>query len=257
MGDAMKVVLLAGGFGTRLSEYTGLVPKPMLPIGGRPILWHIMRTYARHGHRDFLVALGYKSEVVKEYFLHYRSLNSDFTIDLATGAITPHSQDDTDWRVSLIDTGEQTMTGGRLRRLREYIGSETFMLTYGDGVANIDISRLVDFHRRHVRMVTVSAVRPKARFGELELDGDTVTRFEEKPQLHEGWINGGFFVIEPGFLDFIDDDSVMLEREPMERAAREGQLMSYRHDGFWQCMDTKRDLEGLEQMWARGDAPWK
>ena len=253
----MKVILLAGGFGTRLSEYTNVTPKPMLPIGGKPILWHIMRTYARFGHKDFYVALGYKAEVIKEYFLNYRALNSDFTVDLATGAVTPHQLDATDWRVSLVHTGDETMTGGRVKRMQAFIGNETCMVTYGDGVADIDINALLAFHRQHGKLVTVSAVHPTARFGELDLEGDRVARFQEKPQLHEGWINGGFFVIEPAFFDFIAGDHVMLEREPMERAAREGQLMSYRHSGFWHCMDTKRDHDVLEAMWTDGRAPWK
>jgi len=253
----MKVILLAGGFGTRLSEYTNVTPKPMLPIGGKPILWHIMRTYARFGHKDFYVALGYKAEVIKEYFLNYRALNSDFSVDLATGAVTPHQLDATDWRVSLVHTGDETMTGGRVKRMQAFVGNETCMVTYGDGVADIDLDALLAFHRRHGKLVTVSAVHPTARFGELDLDGDRVARFQEKPQLHEGWINGGFFVIEPAFFDFIAGDHVMLEREPMERAAREGQLMSYRHSGFWHCMDTKRDHDVLEAMWSEGRAPWK
>ncbi len=253
----MKVVLLAGGFGTRLSEYTSVIPKPMVPIGGKPILWHIMQRYAQFGHKDFYLALGYKAEVVKEYFLNYRALNSNFSVDLATGVVTPHQVDSTDWRVALIHTGDETMTGGRVRRMQSFIGNETFMLTYGDGVADVNVDALLAFHRRHGKMVTVSAVRPTARFGELDLDGDRVVRFQEKPQLHEGWINGGFFVVEPAFFDLIGGDHTMLEREPMERAARDGQLMSYRHEGFWHCMDTKRDHEVLESMWAAGHAPWK
>ena len=253
----MKIILLAGGFGTRLSDYTDVMPKPMVPIGGRPILWHIMQRYARFGHKDFFVALGYKPEVIKEYFLNYRALNADVHVDLGTGSVTPYQTEATDWRVSLINTGERTMTGGRVKRLQSFIGHETCMLTYGDGVADIDLDALLAFHRGHGKLVTVSAVRPSARFGELDLDGDRVARFQEKPQLHEGWVNGGFFVVEPDFFDFIAGDHVMLEREPMERAAREDQLMSYRHGGFWQCMDTKRDHGVLEALWADGSAPWK
>lgn len=252
----MKVILLAGGFGTRLSEYTDVLPKPMVPIGGKPILWHIMRTYARYGHKDFFIALGYKPEVIKEYFLNYRALNADFTIDLGTGAVTPHQADEVDWRVTLVDTGPQTLTGGRVKRMQPFIGNETCLLTYGDGVANVDLKALLDFHRSHGKLVTVTAVRPAARFGELELAGEAVTRFAEKPQLHEGWINGGFFVIEPGFFDLIAGDATMLEREPLELAARQGQLMAYRHADFWHCMDTKRDRELLESMWSKGNAPW-
>jgi len=251
----MKVIILAGGFGTRLSEYTESMPKPMVPVGGKPILWHIMKTYAYFGNKDFYVALGYKAEVIKEYFLQYRTLNADFTVDLGTGCVTSHQLDEVDWKVTLVDTGLHTMTGGRVKRLRSYIGDETCMLTYGDGVADINMDDLLGFHRSHGKMVTVTAVRPVARFGELELDGNQVIQFQEKPQLQEGWINGGFFVIEPGFFDLIDGDETMLEREPLEKAANAGELMSYRHGGFWHCMDAKRDHELLESLWDQG-APW-
>jgi glucose-1-phosphate cytidylyltransferase len=251
----MKVILLAGGYGTRMSEYTDVIPKPMVSIGGKPILWHIMQSYARFNHKDFYVALGYKAEVVKEYFHHYRALNADFTVDLGSGAITPHQLDEVDWRVTLLNTGIDSMTGGRVKRMQTYIGNETCMLTYGDGVANIDLDELLAFHRSHGKMVTVSAVRPAARFGELELDEAKVISFKEKPQLAEGWVNGGYFVIEPAFFDLIDDDKTLLEREPLERAAQAGELMAYRHNGFWHCMDTKRDHELLESKWAEG-APW-
>lgn len=251
----MKTILLAGGYGARLSEYTDLVPKPMVPIGGKPILWHIMRSYARYGHKDFYVALGYKAEVIKEYFLNYRALKADFTIDLASGKLTPHQVDPTDWRVTLVDTGDKTMTGGRVKRMKSFIGQETCMLTYGDGVANIDLDALLAFHRRHGKLVTMSAVRPAARFGELEMDGPRVTSFKEKPQLHAGWINGGYFVIQPAFFDWIAGDATMLEREPLEKATEAGELMAYPHDGFWHCMDTKRDHDLLEALWANG-APW-
>ena len=253
----MKSIILAGGFGTRLSEYTASIPKPMVTIGGKPILWHIMRTYAHFSHREFFVALGYKAEVVKEYFLHYRSLNSNFTVDLGSGRVTPHQCDPVDWRVTLVDTGANTMTGGRVKRMQPFIGNETCMLTYGDGVADMDIEALVAFHKNHGKMVTVTAVHPGARFGELRMDGDTVTAFQEKPQLGQGWINGGYFVIEPAFFDLIEGDTTMLEREPLERAASMGQFRAYRHDGFWQCIDTKRDHELLETLWAKGNAPWK
>ena len=251
----MKVILLAGGFGTRLSEYTDVIPKPMVPVGGKPILWHIMETYGHFGHKDFYVALGYKSEVVKEYFLNYRALNSDFTVDLKSGEVNSYHSDLADWRVTLVNTGESSMTGGRVKRMREYIGNETFLLTYGDGVANIDINALVKFHKAQGKMITVSAVRPAARFGELDLADNLVVSFKEKPQLHQGWINGGYFVVEPEFFNLIDDDSTMLEREPLERAANAGELAAYRHDGFWQCMDTKRDHDLLESLWSKG-APW-
>lgn len=252
----MKVIILAGGFGTRISEYTETIPKPMVPIGGRPILWHIMKTYASQGHKDFMVALGYKSHVIKEYFLNYRALNSDFTVNLADGTLIPHQKDDVDWSVSLFDTGEQTMTGGRVKRLQEYIGNERCMLTYGDGLADIDLNALEAFHIQHGKMVTVSSVRPAARFGELDLNEDRVVSFQEKPQLQNGWINGGFFVIEPAFFELIDGDATMLEREPLERAASAGELMAYRHEGFWHCMDTKRDNDLLQAMWSKKAAPW-
>lgn len=252
----MKVILLAGGFGTRLSEYTDVIPKPMVPVGGKPILWHIMQTYAFYGHKDFYVALGYKAEVIKEYFLNYRALNSDFTVDLHNGAVVPHQVDSVDWKVTLVHTGDVSMTGGRVKRMKQFVGDEPCMLTYGDGVSDINIAELLDFHRSHGKMVTVTAVHPAARFGELELDGDRVVSFQEKPQLQDGWINGGFFVFEPEFFDFIDGDQTMLEREPLEKAAKAGELMSYRHGGFWHCMDTKRDHELLESLWAKG-APWR
>jgi glucose-1-phosphate cytidylyltransferase len=251
----MKVILLAGGFGTRLSEYTDLIPKPMVSVGGKPILWHIMNIYARFGHKDFYVALGYKSEIIKDYFLNYRALNSDFSVDLATGEVTPHQVDPIDWRVTLVNTGNTSMTGGRVKRMRSFIGNETCMLTYGDGVADIDLDKLLSFHRSHGKMITVSAVRPAARFGELEIIDSRVSSFQEKPQMHDGWINGGYFIVEPSFFDFIEGDETLLEREPMEVAAKAGELMAYRHEGFWQCMDTKRDHDYLELMWSRG-APW-
>ena len=251
----MKVILLAGGFGTRLSEYTNMIPKPMVPIGGRPILWHLMKTYAHYGHKDFYVALGYKAEVVKEYFLNYRALNSDFTINLKSGDISPHQLDDIDWQVTLVNTGEHSMTGGRVKRMQSFIGNETFLLTYGDGLANINLDDLIAFHRSHGKMVTVSAVRPTARFGELEINNMQVSSFQEKPQLHDGWINGGYFVVEPEFFEFIAGDEVVLERGPLEAATKAGELMAYKHDGFWHCMDTKRDHELLESLWIKG-APW-
>lgn len=251
----MKVILLAGGFGTRLAEYTNVIPKPMVSVGGKPILWHIMQTYAQYGHKDFYVALGYKAEVVKEYFLNYRALNSDFTINLADGRVEPHHLDPVDWRVTLVNTGAASMTGGRVKRLQSFIGNETCMLTYGDGLADIDLDGLLEFHRSHGKMVTVSAVRPAARFGELEMNGSQVVSFKEKPQLHEGWINGGYFVVEPEFFDLIPGDSSLLERDPLESACAMGEFMAYRHEGFWQCMDTKRDHELLESLWANG-APW-
>lgn len=251
----MKVVLLAGGLGSRLSEFTQIIPKPMIPVGGKPILWHVMNTYAKYGHTDFFVALGYKAEVIKDYFLNYRALNSDFTISLKTGEIVAHQMEKTDWSVTLVNTGESSMTGGRLKRMRKFVGDETFLLTYGDGLSDVNLDSLLSFHKKNGKMITMTAVRPSARFGELELDGDKVKHFEEKPQMHDGWINGGFFVIEPSFFDLIEGDSTLLEREPLELAAKAGELMAYKHDGFWQCMDTKRDHQLLESLWEAG-APW-
>jgi glucose-1-phosphate cytidylyltransferase len=229
----------------------------MVTVGGKPILWHIMNTYAKFEHKDFYVALGYKAEVIKEYFLNYRTLNSDFTVDLTNGDIIAHQQDAVDWKVSLIDTGLNSMTGGRVKRMQNFIGDETFLLTYGDGVADIDLDALVKFHKSHGKMVTVSAVRPGARFGELDINNNVVTSFKEKPQTTEGWINGGYFVIEPEFFDLIEGDSTILEKSPLERVAQMGELMSYQHNGFWQCMDTKRDRDSLEDLWETDSAPWK
>ena len=252
----MKVIILAGGFGTRLSEYTESIPKPMVGIGGHPILWHIMNRYAAFGHKDFYLALGYKAQMVKEFFLNYRALNTDFTVDLETGNLTSYLADSVDWRVTLVDTGLDSMTGGRVKRMQSFIGSEPFMLTYGDGVANIDLDALLAFHQQHGKMVTVTAVHPGARFGELQIEGEQVSSFREKPQMGQGWINGGFFVLQPEFFELIANDSMILEREPLEQAAHMGQLMAYRHDGFWQCMDTKRDLDVLQNLWNSGAAPW-
>lgn len=253
----MKVIILAGGFGTRLSEHTEVIPKPMVTVGGRPILWHIMKTYAHFGHKDFHLALGYKAEVIKEYFLNYRSLNADFTVNLLSGEVEPLEVEDIDWRVTLVDTGPESMTGGRVKRMQSYIGNETFMLTYGDGVADIDIDALLKFHKRHGKMVTVSAVHPGARFGELEIQKQQVISFKEKPQLTKGWINGGYFICEPEFFDFIIGDQTILEHDPLEKVAAIGELMAYHHDGYWQCMDTKRDRDNLEELWKSNKAPWK
>ncbi|HZS38696.1 MAG TPA: glucose-1-phosphate cytidylyltransferase [Polyangia bacterium] len=252
----MKVVILAGGFGTRLSEETEIKPKPMVEIGGRPILWHIMKGYARHGFNEFVIALGYKGESIKEYFLNYPDHNSDLTVQTATGHVSRRKTPPEDWIVHLQDTGLETITGGRVKRLAPFL-TETFMLTYGDGVADVDLPKLLAFHRAHGKLATLTAVRPPARFGALELDGDRVTRFHEKPQAGEGWINGGFFVMEPGVLEYIDGDAIHLEREPLERLAQDGQLMVHRHAGFWQPMDTLRDVRQLNAMWSAGKAPWK
>jgi glucose-1-phosphate cytidylyltransferase len=252
----VKVVILAGGLGTRLSEETALKPKPMVEIGGRPMLWHIMQHYAAHGFKEFVVALGYKAEVVRSYFLHYHHVGRNFSINLGDGSTRMHGGGEDDWLVHLIYTGAETQTGGRIRRLREWVGDAPFMLTYGDGVSDIDLPALVEFHRAHGRLATVTSVRPPSRFGGLELDGDAVVRFQEKPQIGEGWINGGFFVLQPEVLDYIDGDATLWEREPMERLAAEGELRAYRHEGFWQPMDTLRDVRYLESLWTAGAAPW-
>jgi glucose-1-phosphate cytidylyltransferase len=229
----------------------------MIKIGEKPLVWHIMKRYADFGHKNFYLALGYKAEVVKEYFLNYRALNSDLDIDLGSGLVTPHQIDNIDWKVTLINTGEKSMTGGRVKRMQNIIGNETFMLTYGDGLANIDIDKLLEFHRSHGKMITVTAVRPIARFGELKVnENNSVTDFREKPQMNGGWVNGGYFVIEPSFFDLIEGDSTLLEHEPLEKAVSAGELMAYRHEGFWHPMDTKRDLQNLELLWIN-EAPWK
>ena len=251
----MKIVILAGGLGTRISELTKVIPKPMIKVVGKPIIHRIIDHFLLYGYKEFYIALGYKAEVIKEYFLNYRAFNSDFTIDMKSGAINSHHVDTPDWRVTLVNTGDKSMTGGRVKRMQPFIGNETCLLTYGDGVANIDLNALLAFHRSHGKMVTVSAVRPVARFGELHLKNDTVVNFREKPQLDDGWINGGFFVLEPEFFDLIDDDTTLLEREPLEIAAKKSELKAYRHEGFWHCMDTKRDHEMLEALWSKG-APW-
>ena len=253
----MKTVILCGGLGTRLAEETQLKPKPMVEIGGRPILWHIMKIYERYGLTDFVLAIGYKGEVIKDYFLNYHALQSDLTIDLKAGRVTYSNPTAEDWKVTLVDTGSVTQTGGRLLRLKSLLQSEsTFMLTYGDGVADIDLDSLLAFHRSHGRLATVTAVRPPVRFGDLQIENRRVTRFEEKPQAGEGWINGGFFVFEPGVIDFIDDDATILERTPLETLANDGQLMAYTHGGYWHSMDTVRDRIALEDAWKSGEAPW-
>jgi glucose-1-phosphate cytidylyltransferase len=253
----MKVIILAGGLGTRLSEETTTRPKPMVEIGGRPMLWHIMSIYAKHGFTDFLVACGYKGEVIKEYFRNFHIHSSDLVIKLKDGSTQVLNSDAPDWRVGLIDTGLNTLTGGRLRRLRGAVEGKRFMVTYGDGVGDIDLTELLAFHVHHQKLATVTAVSPVARFGSLQLDGKRVSKFAEKPQTGEGWINGGFFVFEPKVLDYIANDETTLEGEPLERLAAEGQLMAYEHHGFWHPMDTLRDKQYLEALWSTGSAPWK
>ncbi len=254
----MKVGILAGGHGTRLAEETEIKPKPMVEIGGRPILWHIMMHYSCYGHNEFVIALGYKGEVIKRYMVDYCSLNSNLTINLKAGRVDLHDTDGIqDWTVELIDTGLHTMTGGRIKRLQPYMGDKTFMLTWGDGVSTVDLARLLAFHRHHGRLITMTAVRPPARYGHMEFDGDRIREFTEKPQTAEGWINGAFFVVEPQVFDYIDGDDTQFEKGPLERLAAEGELMAYKHDGFWQCMDTRRDKFVLEKLWDSGEAPWK
>lgn len=253
----MKAVILAGGLGTRLAEETDAKPKPMVEIGGRPILWHIMKHYAHYGFKEFFIALGYKGEVIKRYFLDYHTLTGDMTINLSKGNVEVQNKGGEDWVVHLIDTGLQTLTGGRIKRLEPWLRGETFMVTYGDGVGDVDLHNLLDFHRSYGRLATVTAVRPPARFGGLIFDGDLVAEFSEKPQIGEGWINGGFLVFEPGVFSYLKGDETSLEGDTLEQLAAEGQLVAYRHDRFWQCMDTLRDVRLLESLWQRGKPPWK
>lgn len=252
-----KVVVLAGGMGTRLAEETEIKPKPMVEIGGRPILWHIFKHYAHFGHPEFLVALGYKSEVIKRYVLDYLDLDGSLTLSLKERSVQWHGSHLENWTIHLIETGMRTMTGGRLKRMGRLLKDHPFMMTYGDGVANIDLDKLLQFHHSHGRLATLTAVRPPARYGRLEFDGDCVSCFAEKPQAGEGWVNGGFYVLEPGVIDYIEGDDTVWEREPLERLAQDGQLMAYRHDSFWQCMDTLREKRLLEELWQSGKAPWK
>ena len=253
----MKVVILAGGMGTRLAEETDIIPKPMVEIGGKPILWHIMKHYAYFGFNEFIIALGYKQELIKDFFMKYHYLSNSFTVNTKSGEITEHSKMKDEWIVHLVDTGLETITGGRIKRLAKWLADETFMMTYGDGVSNVNLKDLLRFHRSHGKLATVTAVRPPARFGGLLFEADRVTEFTEKPQIGEGWINGGFFVLEPGVLDYIEGDATHWEREPLERLAKEGQLMAYHHDSFWQCVDTLRDLRLLHKLWDEGKATWK
>lgn len=253
----MKTVILAGGLGSRLAEETEIIPKPMIEIGGRPIIWHIMKSYAHYGFKEFVVALGYKGEAIKRYFFDYYSLGGNISINFSDGKVDVNNRECEDWNLHLIDTGQGTMTGGRVKRLAEIIGGGTFMVTYGDGVSNVNINELLKFHRSHGKMATVTAVHPPARFGELLINDDTTAGFSEKPQTHDGWISGGFMVFEPKVFDYLDGDDSVLEIAALERLGREGQLAAYRHGGFWQCMDTLRDKRQLEAAWQSDDPPWK
>lgn len=253
----MKVGILAGGVGTRLVEETEIKPKPMVEIGGRPILWHIMMHYSHYGFNEFVIALGYRGEYIKKYMVDYCSLCTNLSVDFKNGSFRAHGTGKPDWKVDLIDTGQDTLTGGRIKRLAPYLGEGTFMLTWGDGVSDVDLHELLKFHRSHGKLATLTAVRPPARFGQLDLDGDHIREFAEKSQLKEGWINGAFFVLEPGVMDYIEGDMTQWEREPLERLAADGQLMAYKHTSFWQCMDTLRDKRLLESLWQQGNAPWK
>ncbi len=255
--NKMKVAILAGGYGSRLAEETEIRPKPMVEIGEYPILWHIMRQYEHYGFNDFVVALGYKGEYIKKYFAEYCALSGDMMVDFKTRHVSSNGNGERDWKVSLVETGLRTNTGGRIKRLKPYIGDSTFMLTWGDGVSDINLHKLLEFHRAHGKLATLTAVRPPARYGHLDLDGSRIIRFSEKPQASEGWINGAFFVLEPKIFDYIAGDDTQFEKEPLEELARAGQLMAYQHDSFWQCMDTLREKHILQNLWESGRAPWK
>ena len=255
---ALKTVILAGGFGSRISEESHLKPKPMIEIGGKPILWHIMKHYSTHGFHEFVICCGYRQHVIKEYFADYFLHNSDVTFDLRSGnAVNVVHSGAEPWRVAVVDTGIETMTGGRVRRIRPYVGNEAFMLTYGDGVADVDVASLVEFHKSHGKIATLSVVKPEGRFGILDMEGASIKSFREKSEDDVSYINGGFMVFKPEIFGYLDDDATVLERAPLERLAADGQLMAYRHDGFWQCMDTQRDREKLQNLWKAGNAPWK
>jgi glucose-1-phosphate cytidylyltransferase len=253
----MKVLLLAGGFGTRLSEETDIRPKPMADIGGKPIIWHIMKGYSHYGFNEFVVLLGYKGYYIKEYFGNYFLHQSDVTIDLSTNGIEVHNNTSEPWKVTLLETGLDTMTGGRIKRAKNFIGNEPFLLTYGDGVSDVDLKELISFHKKHGKLITMTAVQPEGRFGALETDGSRVESFLEKPKGDGSWINGGFFVCQPEVLDYIKDDNTVFEQEPLQQLAKDGQLFNYRHEGFWKCMDTLRDKKVLNEMWHEGHAKWK
>ena len=253
----MKVVILAGGFGSRISEYTESIPKPMIMIGGKPIIWHIMNYYASFGHNDFYIALGYKAYKIKEFFLNYTSLNSDFTVNLSTGEAVPIQKKTLDWKVTLVDTGLNSMTGGRIKKLKKYLVDDNFLLTYGDGLSDVNINNLIEFHKKNNKLITVTAVHPIARFGELDINSKgNVLNFKEKPQTFNGWINGGYFVVKREFIDLIDNDQTILEKDPLEKAVQMKQLSAFKHEGFWQCMDTKRDKDKLEEIYKSKFVPW-
>lgn len=254
----MKTVLLAGGFGTRISEESQFKPKPMIEIGGMPILWHIMKAYSHFGFHEFIICAGYKQEVIKEWFANYFIHHSDITFDFTDGnRVIVHNEHSEPWKVTVVDTGLNTLTGGRIKRIKDYIDNDTFLMTYGDGVCNVDISRLISQHRKEKKLATLTAVLPEGRFGVMDIDGSQIRSFREKSKMDMGWINGGFMVLEPGVIDYIEGDSIMFEREPLEQLAKDGQLMCYKHNGFWQCMDTLRDKQKLEELWDSGHAPWK
>ncbi len=253
----MNVVILAGGLGTRLAEETEIKPKPMVEVGEHPIVWHIMKSYAHYGFTDFFLALGYKGEIIKRYFLDHYSLGGSLRVNLASGSVEDLEKDTEDWIVQLMDTGQKTQTGGRIKRLESYLNRETFMATYGDGVCDVNLRSVLDFHKSHGKIATITAVRPPSRFGGLVFEGDLVREFSEKPQIGEGWINGGFMVLEPGVFEYLEGDGSVLEVDGLERLAEAGQLAAYRHEGFWQCMDTLREKKILENLWQSGKAPWK
>ena len=253
----MKTIILAGGLGTRLAEQTDVRPKPMVEIGGKPILWHIMKIYAQHGYKEFITALGYKSEVIKSYFAEFYRLQNDLTVHTGNGTIDIHERNTDDWIINLIETGKFTNTGGRIKRLKKWIDNKTFMMTYGDGVANVNISELVKFHKKKGKLATVTAVRPPARFGGISIDNGIVNEFIEKPQIGEGWVNGGFFVLEPEVIDYIENDDSSFEKTTLEKIALAGELAAFEHRDFWQCMDTIRDVSMVNDLWDSGEPPWK
>lgn len=252
----MKTIILAGGFGTRLSEKTADCPKPMVEIGHKPMLWHLLQIYSAYGHNEFVIALGYKSEIIKQYFFNFYTLNNDLSVDLSSGEITIHERNPLPWKVHLVETGLKTQTGGRLKRLKKWIGCERFMMTYGDGLSDVNLEELLAFHCSHGKLATVLSVRPAARFGALKFEGDRISDFLEKPQSEKGWINGGFFILEPEVFEYIESDQTVWEGAPLERLAKEGELMGFRHEGFWQPMDTLREWRYLESLWESGQAPW-